>query len=86
MMRSCGEHSSRTRRGPVGATITRVWGDTAGKAGLVAGLRPIGNTFGFPSPDALIALAILNLGGHRPVFPCRPEPGQREEPKTPAVI
>jgi transposase len=27
--------------------------------------------FGFKSPDALIALAILNLGGHRPVLPGR---------------
>ena len=28
--------------------------------------------FGFRSPDALIALAMLNLGGHRPVLPGRP--------------
>jgi transposase len=27
--------------------------------------------FGFKSPDALIALAMLNLGGHRPVLPRR---------------
>ena len=27
--------------------------------------------FGFKSPDALIALAMLNLGGHRPVLPNR---------------
>jgi transposase len=27
--------------------------------------------FGFRSPDALIALAMLNLGGHRPVLPGR---------------
>ena len=27
--------------------------------------------FGFESPDALIALAMLNLGGHRPVLPGR---------------
>jgi transposase len=27
--------------------------------------------FGFKSPDALIALAMLNLGGHRPVLPGR---------------
>ena len=27
--------------------------------------------FGFHSPEALIALAILNLGGHRPVLPAR---------------
>jgi transposase len=27
--------------------------------------------FGFASPDALIALAMLNLGGHRPVLPGR---------------
>jgi transposase len=28
--------------------------------------------FGFRSPDALIALAMLNLGGHKPVLPGRP--------------
>lgn len=27
--------------------------------------------FGFKSPDALIALAMLNLGGHKPVLPGR---------------
>ncbi len=27
--------------------------------------------FGFRSPDALIALAMLNLGGHKPVLPGR---------------
>ena len=27
--------------------------------------------FGFRSPEALIALAMLNLGGHRPVLPAR---------------
>lgn len=27
--------------------------------------------FGFKSPEALIALAMLNLGGHRPVLPGR---------------
>ena len=27
--------------------------------------------FGFKSPEALIALAMLNLGGHRPVLPNR---------------
>lgn len=27
--------------------------------------------FGFASPDALIALAMLNLGGHRPALPGR---------------
>lgn len=27
--------------------------------------------FGFASPDALIALAMLNLGGHQPVLPAR---------------
>lgn len=27
--------------------------------------------FGFRSPDALIALAMLNLGGHRPILPGR---------------
>jgi transposase len=27
--------------------------------------------FGFKSPDALIALAMLNLGGHRPALPGR---------------
>ena len=27
--------------------------------------------FGFASPDALIALAMLNLGGHRPTLPGR---------------
>ena len=27
--------------------------------------------FGFRSPDALIALAMLNLGGHRPTLPGR---------------
>jgi transposase len=30
--------------------------------------------FGFRSPDALIALAMLSLGGHRPVLPGRPDP------------
>jgi len=28
--------------------------------------------FGFRSPEALIALAMLNLGGHRPTLPGRP--------------
>jgi transposase len=27
--------------------------------------------FGFKSPEALVALAMLNLGGHRPVLPNR---------------
>jgi len=27
--------------------------------------------FGFKSPDALIALAMLSLGGHRPTLPGR---------------
>ncbi len=27
--------------------------------------------FGFRSPEALIALAMLNLGGHRPTLPGR---------------
>ena len=27
--------------------------------------------FGFKSPEALIALALLSLGGHRPVLPGR---------------
>jgi transposase len=27
--------------------------------------------FGFKSPDALIAVALLSLGGHRPVLPGR---------------
>jgi len=27
--------------------------------------------FGFKSPDALIALALLSLGGHRPALPGR---------------
>lgn len=27
--------------------------------------------FGFKSADALIALAMLNLGGHRPILPGR---------------
>lgn len=27
--------------------------------------------FGFSSPDALIALAMLNLGGHKPILPGR---------------
>ena len=27
--------------------------------------------FGFKSPDALIAMAMLNLGGHRPALPGR---------------
>ena len=30
--------------------------------------------FGFRSPDALIGLAMLSLGGHRPVLPGRPDP------------
>ena len=30
--------------------------------------------FGFRSPDALIALAMLSLGGHRPTLPGRPHP------------
>ena len=30
--------------------------------------------FGFRSPDALIALAMLSLGGHRPVLPGRTNP------------
>ena len=28
--------------------------------------------FGFKSPEALIALAMLSLGGHRPALPGRP--------------
>ena len=28
--------------------------------------------YGFRSPDALIALAMLTLGGHRPTLPGRP--------------
>ena len=28
--------------------------------------------FGFRSPDALIALTMLNLGGHKPALPGRP--------------
>ncbi len=27
--------------------------------------------FGFKSPEALIALAMLSLGGHKPLLPCR---------------
>jgi hypothetical protein len=27
--------------------------------------------FGFASPEALIALAMLNLGGHKPMLPGR---------------
>ena len=27
--------------------------------------------FGFTSPDALIALTMLSLGGHKPVLPSR---------------
>jgi transposase len=35
-------------------------------------IRPITRVaFGFRSPDALIALAMLNLGGHPPVLPGR---------------
>ena len=30
--------------------------------------------FGFRSPDALIALAMLSLGGHKPVLPGRHHP------------
>ena len=30
--------------------------------------------FGFRSPEALIALAMLTLGGHRPALPGRPNP------------
>jgi Transposase len=30
--------------------------------------------FGFKSPDALIALALLSLGGHRPALPGRNPP------------
>jgi hypothetical protein len=30
--------------------------------------------FGFRSPNALIALAMLSLAGHRPVLPGRPNP------------
>ena len=30
--------------------------------------------FGFKSPDALIALAMLSLGGHKPVLPGRIKP------------
>jgi transposase len=30
--------------------------------------------FGFRSADALIALAMLSLAGHRPVLPGRPDP------------
>lgn len=30
-----------------------------------------GATFGHPSPEALIALAILSLGGHSPQLPVR---------------
>ena len=34
--------------------------------------------FGFRSADALIALAMLSLGGHRPILPCRPNPRIRQ--------
>ena len=30
--------------------------------------------FGFRSPDALIALAMLSLGGHTPILPSRSDP------------
>jgi hypothetical protein len=34
--------------------------------------------FGFRSGDALIALAMLSLGGHRPALPGRPNPRIRQ--------
>ncbi len=37
--------------------------------------------FGFKSPDALIALAMLNLGGHRPVLPGRPTKAGPQRPR-----
>jgi len=33
--------------------------------------------FGFRSPEALIALALLSLGGHRPALPGRKRPTDR---------
>ncbi len=39
--------------------------------------------FGFASPDALIALAMLNLGGHRPCFRAGRDPRIcQESPKS----
>lgn len=35
--------------------------------------------YGFASPEPLIALAMLSLGGHRPVFPGRNCPRMRQE-------
>jgi transposase len=34
--------------------------------------------FGFRSADALIALAMLSLGGHKPILPGRPHPQKRQ--------
>jgi len=39
--------------------------------------------FGFKSPDALIAMAMLSLGGHRPPCPTGNDPRkQQESPKA----
>lgn len=35
--------------------------------------------FGFRSPEALITVAMLNPGGHRPVLPSRNDPRMRQE-------
>ncbi len=35
--------------------------------------------FGFTSPDALIALAMLSLGGHKPVLSGRFQPRKSQE-------
>jgi hypothetical protein len=34
--------------------------------------------FGFRSPDALIALAMLSLAGHRPTLPGRQDPRKEQ--------
>ena len=35
--------------------------------------------YGFKSPDALIALAMLSLGGHRPALPTVNDPRKQQE-------
>jgi hypothetical protein len=41
---------------------------------VVARVDKIFAAFGFNSPEALIALAMLSLGGHKPLLPGRIQP------------
>jgi hypothetical protein len=53
----------------IGAGICALVGQVGVFAGKVRLMTRI--AFSFKSPDALIALAMLSLGGHKPVLPGR---------------